>query len=280
MNAASRLLYGAHVQANGIRQHYLRYGGRGPALVLVPGIISPAALWSPVGERLARHYDVHILDVRGRGLSESGPHLDYGLDTCATDIVAFCQALGIRDHVLLGHSMGARIGIRAARRAGPTIRQLVLVDPPVSGPGRRRYPSSLEGVLEILRAARAAELEPLLRKPGTPVWPEHLLRLRLEWVHTCDERAAIESHNSFHEDDIHADLPYLTMPTALITASRGGVIQAEDIAEIRALAPSMWINTVPDAGHQIAVENPEGFYAVLGDYLGLDFSMAPAPVPD
>ena len=38
----SRLSYGAHVHANGIRQHYLRYGGPGPALVLVPGITSPA----------------------------------------------------------------------------------------------------------------------------------------------------------------------------------------------------------------------------------------------
>ncbi|WP_391573152.1 alpha/beta fold hydrolase, partial [Serratia ficaria] len=34
----STFLYGANVQANGIRQHYLRYGGRGPTLILIPGI--------------------------------------------------------------------------------------------------------------------------------------------------------------------------------------------------------------------------------------------------
>ena len=33
----STFLYGAHVHANDIRQHYLRYGGHGPALILVPG---------------------------------------------------------------------------------------------------------------------------------------------------------------------------------------------------------------------------------------------------
>ena len=38
----STFLYGAHVHANGIRQHYLRYGGHGPALILIPGITSPA----------------------------------------------------------------------------------------------------------------------------------------------------------------------------------------------------------------------------------------------
>ena len=47
----TRLLYGAHVHANGIRQHYLRYGGKGSPLVLVPGITSPAITWGFVGDR-------------------------------------------------------------------------------------------------------------------------------------------------------------------------------------------------------------------------------------
>ena len=41
----SEYLYGANVHANGIRQHYLRYGGKGPAVVIVPGITSPAVTW-------------------------------------------------------------------------------------------------------------------------------------------------------------------------------------------------------------------------------------------
>lgn len=82
------LLYGANVHANGIRQHCLRFGGTGKPLLLVPGIVSPAALWQPVGRRLGRHFDVYVLDVRGRGLSESGPHLDYSIDACADDVIA------------------------------------------------------------------------------------------------------------------------------------------------------------------------------------------------
>lgn len=68
----SRFLYGANVQANGIRQHYLRYGGQGPALILIPGITSPAITWGFVAERLGEKYDTYVLDVRGRGLSSSG----------------------------------------------------------------------------------------------------------------------------------------------------------------------------------------------------------------
>ncbi len=54
----SNFLYGGNVLANGIRQHYLRYGGaeggRGErdAVITVPGITSPAITWGLVGDRL------------------------------------------------------------------------------------------------------------------------------------------------------------------------------------------------------------------------------------
>jgi N-formylmaleamate deformylase len=80
---------------------------------LVPGITSPAITWGFVAEELAATHDVHVLDVRGRGLSEAGPHLDYRLDACAGDLVALAKALGLADAVLLGHSMGARHAVRA-----------------------------------------------------------------------------------------------------------------------------------------------------------------------
>ena len=95
----STLQYGAHVTANGIRQHYLRYGGTGIPLVLVPGITSPAATWGFVAERLGRHFDTYVLDMRGRGLSEGGDELDYSLDACAADAIAFADALGLPDYV-------------------------------------------------------------------------------------------------------------------------------------------------------------------------------------
>lgn len=40
-------------------------------------------------------------------------------------------------------------------------------------------------------------------------------------LHTCDERAVIEAHKGFHNDDIHFDLANLTVRTALVIAGRG-----------------------------------------------------------
>src|ERR1044072_50944 len=112
MSAA--LISGANVFVNGIRQHYLRDSAKGGPVILIPGITSPAITWGFVAERLAERYDVYVIDVRGRGLSSPGPDLDYGLDAMAADVVGFALALGLSTPALLGHSMGARIAIRAA----------------------------------------------------------------------------------------------------------------------------------------------------------------------
>ena len=144
---SSSYLYGAHVHANGIRQHYLRYGGSdGPragrdAIVILPGITSPAVTWGVVGERFGRAFDTYILDIRGRGLTEATDALDYSLDAQAADALAVVKARGLERHAFVGHSMGGRIALRAARGADASLTRVVAVDPPVSGPGRRPYPA-------------------------------------------------------------------------------------------------------------------------------------------
>jgi N-formylmaleamate deformylase len=260
-------LYGANVNANGIRQHYLRYGGKGQALVLIPGITSPAITWGFVAERLGRHFDVYVLDVRGRGLSQTGNELDYGIDACADDIIALAKALKLERYILMGHSMGARFGIRAAARDPSGLEKLVLIDPPVSGPGRREYPSKLPWYVDSIRAAvHGASVETM--REFCPSWSEEQLRLRAEWLHTCNEKAVIDTFNGFHEDDIHADLPKLSVPTLLVVAGKGGVIQAEDEQEIGDLLPTIQIAHVPNAGHMIPWDDFEGFFKAFGDFLG------------
>jgi N-formylmaleamate deformylase len=256
---------GGNVHANGIRQHYLRFGGAGPAVILAPGITSPAATWSFVAERLGSEFDVFVLDIRGRGLSESGPHLDYGLDACADDLVGFAAAMGLESALAMGHSMGARHLVRAAAR-GARFSRYVLVDPPVSGPGRRPYPTPLDWYIEALALARkGADAEAL--RPFTPTWTDDQLAVRAEWLHTCDERAVAASFKGFHEDDIHPDFVSLRAPSLLVTAERGDVVRDGEVQELLSLAPGLVCARVPDAGHMIPWDNLDGFDAAVRPFL-------------
>ncbi|MFC4930314.1 alpha/beta fold hydrolase [Massilia sp. GCM10023247] len=269
----STFIYGGNVQANGIRQHYLRYGGAGggraarDAVIIVPGITSPAVTWGFVGERFGRVFDTYVLDVRGRGLSEAGDTLDYSLDAQAADLLAFAAALGLERYAVVGHSMGARIAVRAARTQPAALRRVVLVDPPVSGPGRRAYPSKLPWYVDSMRLAREG-IDAEGMRSFCPTWTDEQLRLRAEWLHTCDERAVLASFDGFHTDDIHADLPRLAVPAMLMVAGRGDVVRDEDIAEIRGLLPDLALARVADAGHMIPWDDEEGFYRAFGDFLG------------
>ena len=267
------LLYGGNVLANGIRQHYLRYGGPGEGrdardpVIVVPGITSPAITWGFVGERFGRQFDTYVLDVRGRGLSDAGDALDYSLDAQAADVIAFAEALGLQRYSVVGHSMGARIGLRAARARPAGLVRLAMIDPPVSGPGRRPYPSQLPWYVDSIRLARRGiDVEGM--RAFCPTWTEAQLRLRAEWLHTCDERAVVASFYGFHQDDVHADMPHVAVPALLMVAGRGDVIRPEDVEEIRGLMPQLQVARVPDAGHMIPWDDEAGFYRAFGDFLG------------
>ncbi|AZY50073.1 alpha/beta fold hydrolase [Bordetella avium] len=266
----STYLYGAQVHANGIRQHYLRYGGEQPGrdpVIIVPGITSPAVTWGFVAERLGQAFDTYVLDVRGRGLSQADASLDYSLDAQAADLLAFADALGLARYSVLGHSMGARIGIRAARSQPAGLVRLVMADPPVSGPGRRAYPAKLPWYVGSMAQARAGmSAEDMLA--FCPTWTQEQRQLRAQWLHTCDERAIVASFDGFAMDDIHADLPQVQAQLLLLSAERGDVVRDEDAAEIQRLAPGTAHVRVADAGHMIPWDNEEGFYASLGDFLG------------
>ncbi len=101
-----------------------------------------------------------------------------------------------------------------------------------------------------------------------PTWTEDQLRLRAEWLHTCDERAIRQSFDEFHTEDVHGNLPAVTVPMLLIMAERGDVVRDGDVAEIQALKPGTAHVRVPGAGHMIPWDNEAGFYAAFGDFLG------------
>lgn len=252
---------GYNIHANGIRHHLLHHAGPGPQMLLIPGITSPAITWGFVAERLAAHYDVHVLDVRGRGLSEAGD-LDYSLDAMADDAVALVAACGFDKPVVLGHSMGARTAIRAARKQQAAFGQLILVDPPVSGPGRRAYPSAWPWYGDSIRLAQKGCSAEEMRA-FCPTWTDEQVALRAEWLHTCQYTAIKTAFDGFHTDDIHADLPHLKLPVKLIVAGGAPVIQPEDLAEIRSLMPHVVTRTVEGAGHMIPWDDLDGFMAAV-----------------
>lgn len=139
-----------YVVADGdVRIHFHDWGGpaalaadRGPAVLLLPGLLQTAWSWAPVARRLVRARRTLVADLRGQGLSDAPPD-GYDLASLAGDAVAVVEAAGLDADgpdaerpragaapriVVAGHGFGAIVAAAVARRLGERCVGLVLVD--------------------------------------------------------------------------------------------------------------------------------------------------------
>jgi pimeloyl-ACP methyl ester carboxylesterase len=89
-----------------------------PTVVLVHG--GPGGFdhsyFKPDFARLTEYAQVVYLDLRGHGRSDWGDAAAWSFEDCGDDIRAFCDAVGIAQPIVLGHSMGAPIVLLYAAR--------------------------------------------------------------------------------------------------------------------------------------------------------------------
>ena len=249
------------VEANGIRQHYLEYGAGPVELVIVPGITSPAITWEFVAEELAASCRVLTLDIRGRGLSDR-PASDYSLPEYAADVAGFIGALGLQRPVVLGHSMGARIVAALGALHPGTHGPLIVVDPPLTGPGRDPYPTPLASFREQLAEAYAGTTAEAVSR-FFPGWTETALQLRAEWLGTCDEYAVVATYENFEREDFFGYWRRLPAPLLFVRGGESPVVTTAGELEVREANPAAEFVTVSRAGHMIPWDNlPEFLEAV------------------
>lgn len=89
--------------SDGVRLHYLDWGGSGSPLVLLAGMGGTAHIYGGLAPRLAERFRVAALTRRGHGRSDR-PHSGYDLDTLVEDIRRFLDLRGIERATLAGHS--------------------------------------------------------------------------------------------------------------------------------------------------------------------------------
>jgi N-formylmaleamate deformylase len=241
------------VRSGDLRLHVLDYGGPGAPLLVLPGITSPAVSMDFVARELTDLVRPIVLDVRGRGLSDSGP--SYTLDDYAADTLAVLTGLGLPRPLLLGHSLGARIASVVAAGGGFELAGTVLVDPPMSGPGRGPYPTTLPAFLgQLAEAVRGTDADEVAR--SWPRWPRREQELRARWLASCDADAVAATHAGFESEDFFDSWPKVPAPTVLVHGADSPVVTADGVAEARAANPGATFVQIPDAGHMVFWDNP------------------------
>jgi pimeloyl-ACP methyl ester carboxylesterase len=123
----------ADIPTNGTTIH-VRYGGNGPAVVLIHGYGETGDMWVPLAIDLARDHTVIVPDLRGLGLSAK-PAGGFDKKTQAGDVTGVLDTLKIQQVDIVAHDIGNMVAYQFAAQHPDRLRKIVLIDAPVPGVG-------------------------------------------------------------------------------------------------------------------------------------------------
>jgi N-formylmaleamate deformylase len=251
-----------------LRLHAAHYPGSGGLpMVVVPGITTPAVAFGVAAARLAEiAADVYVLDMRGRGLSQRAPYGSHRAGDYADDVLALIGQLGLQRPVLVGHSLGARVVASARARFPGGSAGVVAIDPPMSGPGRRPYPMALDRFVNGLHGAREGRGIEMARA-DYPTWTEQEVRLRGEWLASCDEIAIVESYTWFHLEAFEPMWRDVEPPALVLFGAESPVVTAADAAALEHVNPRADVVAVAHSGHMVPWDNLDQTVTEVGTFV-------------
>lgn len=150
------------VEVDGLTVRF-QHAGRGPALVLVHGLLAYSFSWRLAMPLFAPEREVFALDMPGSGLSDLDRSLDCGVDAAAGRLARFLDAVGIRNCDLVGSSFGGTTSLMLATQQPDRLRTLTLISPanPWSRIGRKRLALLHVSILGSLFPPFARAFHPL-----------------------------------------------------------------------------------------------------------------------
>lgn len=105
------------------------FGGDGPPLLFAHATGMHGWTWSVVAQHLVTRFHCFALDFRGRGDSAVGADDDMHFEGFGRDILAVVDALGERDLIGVGHSLGGAALVLAELARHGSFAQLLLYEP-------------------------------------------------------------------------------------------------------------------------------------------------------
>jgi pimeloyl-ACP methyl ester carboxylesterase len=107
--------------------HFVRAGRGAPPIFFVHGFACSHDDWHFQFEHFEKSHDVIACDLRGHGETPGRPQ-ECSIEHYGGDVAALVMNLGLEDCILVGHSMGCRVVLEAARLVPKKVAGLVLVD--------------------------------------------------------------------------------------------------------------------------------------------------------
>jgi pimeloyl-ACP methyl ester carboxylesterase len=264
-----------YVMLGGLRFHYREWPNPGnQALLLLHGFTGHTRTWDSFAQAMQPDYHVYALDQRGHG--ESAWTDDYSAEAMVEDIERFRKALGLRQFVLLGLSMGGRNAYHYAGKYPAEVERLVIVDigPEIATAGASRITTGVQAADIFTTPEEAIDRAMKANPNADQEESRHRVRhnlMRTEdgtWTFRYDK--ALRGERPLPRPNPEAAwalLRTIKAPTQLVRGEISDVLAPEVADRMLKEIPDCKFAVVPGSGHSIPLERPKGFLEAVRTFL-------------
>ena len=262
------------VTVNGLRIHYLDWGGEGKQpLILLHGIGRVAHTFDHVAAHFSPDYHVMAVDMRGHGDSGWDPQGAYLVEDYAKDIEGMAAQLRLRNIVIWGNSTGGRVAQVFAGLHPDLVAGVIAED---VGPERpREIANSVTNRMRQDDERGWASEEALFAelKASNARTPDEVLRAYVKYgsKRKADGRVIWKRDpniaNGFVPTDLWRFIRQIKSPIIYILGGRSTIVPAETQQQLKQTLPQVQIESLPGLGHYPSEENTKDYLVIADKFL-------------
>jgi esterase len=258
---------------------FFRKYGEGPPLIILHGLYGSSDNWVSIGRKLAKNFEVFLIDQRNHGKSPHSAAHNYQL--LKDDLLDFMNVQSIEKAIIIGHSMGGKVAMFFAADYPERISHLIVAD--ISPRSYKTTNSSQllahntiikamynmdfygitsrEDIDEILAKSipepriRQFLLKNIKRsKENEYSWSLNIKTIKNELVHIMD--------------GLNENQQEITgFPILFLKGENSDYILKNDEIIIEKIFPYADLETIPNSGHWMHAEQPEIFIKKITDFI-------------
>ena len=265
----SKYITNAFSKYLGTMKLFFRESGQGQPLIILHGLFGSSDNWFTVAKEFAKTRKVYLLDLRNHGQSPHSDDFNYKILT--EDLYEFVQEHGLKNSVVLGHSLGGKTAMNFAVHYPNELEKLIVVDilP-------KKYPVHHDYIIEGLKAMPLDQLnsrneaDSILQKyiPDAAE-RQFLLKNLVRKTDGCFAWKINTKAIEAHLEEIGDGMQYpgsFDKPTLFILGSNSKYFKPGDEVLIKKIFTRAQLATL-DSGHWVQAEKPVEFVKTVLDFI-------------
>jgi len=263
------------VRVSGQDIAYRRSSGTGRPVVLVHGNSSSSRTWHGLLDgAFGQRHRCLALDLPGHGVSPAAAAGSgvYSLPGYAAVLAGFVEALGAREAVLVGWSLGGHIILEASSALPNAAGFVIFGTPPIGSLADMPeaflpHPAVQIAFTADLDADAALAYATALLAPGSTLPTGSLVADILATDGTARGEMAASLGTTPFADEVEV-VATLDKPLAILHGAHEQLVSLDYLHKLR--APTLWrgaVQVIADAGHAPQEETPDEFAALLDQFI-------------